>query len=202
MFLLLTTFSQATEKEITARVVFENFTEKDFLSGKFFITELDQTLEVSSEDSFTITLPNKGRYQFGFYSEGFDSYTFYPARITSNKNIITIRLQNKGANFSLRNDRKSFSSSKSLEAFKIDEDGKKLTEEGMNFIFNGITNSPFDFSRFKEKYGVGVITKNCVVDPLTFKKSIEHNIYLVNFLDEKHGEEWRKDLPAKPFGIQ
>ena len=202
LFFLTTTISQATEKEIIAKVVFENFTEKDFSSGKFFITELNKTIELSSADSFTIALPEKGKYQFGFYSEEFDSYTYYPARITAKKNVITIRLQNKGADFNSGKNRNSFSRSNNSEAFKINEEGKKSAEEGMNFIFNGLNNSPADFSGFKEKYGIGIVTKNCVVDPITFKESIEHNIYLVNYLDQKFGEDWRKDLPAKPFGIR
>src|SRR5690606_11158314 len=202
LFFLTTTISQATEKEIIAKVVFENFTEKDFSSGKFFITELNKTIELSSAASFTITLPEKGKYQFGFYSEEFDSYTYYPARITAKKNVITIRLQNKGADFNSGKKHNAFSRSNNSEAFKINEEGKKSAEEGMNFIFNGLNNSPADFSGFKEKYGIGIVTKNCVVDPITFKESIEHNIYLVNYLDQKFGEDWRKDLPAKPFGIR
>ena len=194
--------STATEKEIVAKIVFENFTENDFSSGKFFITELNKTIKLSSEDSFTITLPESGKYQFGFYSEEFDSYTYYPARITSRKNIITIRLQNKGADFNSGKNRKAFSRSKNSDAFKFNEAGKKLAEEGMNFIFNGLNNSPANFSGFKEKYGIGIVTKNCVVDPITFKESIEHNIYLVNYLNQKFGEEWRKDLPAQPFGVR
>ena len=195
-------FSTATENEIVVKVVFENYTDKDFSSGKFFITELNQIIELNSEESFKITLPEKGKYQFGFYSEEFDSYTYYPARITSGKNVITIRLQNKGADFNSGKKVRKLSSPKNSEEFKINLEGKMLEEEGMNFIFNGLNNSPANFDEFREKYGIGIVTKNCVVDPFTFKESIEHNIYLVNYLNQKFGEDWRKDLPAKPFGIQ
>ena len=109
--LLAPTIYPATEKKIIAKVVFENFTEIDFTSGKFFIKELNKIIEIGSEDSFTITLPEKGKYQFGFYSEEFDSYTYYSERIGSKKNIITIRLQNKGPGFDTGKMLKAFSQS-------------------------------------------------------------------------------------------
>lgn len=202
LILLIPTISGATEKGIIAKVVFENFSSKGLSSGNFFVTDLNKVIEINSEDSFTITLPEKGKYQFGFYSEEFDSYTYYPARITSRKNIITVRLQDKGEDFSSGKKVKKELGPKISEAFKIDENGRKSAEEGMNFIFNGVNNSPVDFSEFKEKYGIGIVTKNCVVDPITFKESIEHNIYLVNYLNQKFGADWKKDLPARPFGIQ
>ena len=202
LLLLICTFSlQATEKEITAKIVFENSTNQELSSGKFFITELNKTIEINSENNFTITLPEKGKYQFGFYSENFDSYTYYPARITSNKNIITIRLQEKGKDFNYSSKKLKNLKEKS-ELFPKNFEIKKSEEDGMNFIIHGINPEPIDFINFKEKYGIGLKFKNCVIDPLTYKRTVEHNKYIVEFLTDKFGVEWIKNLPAKPFGVQ
>ena len=203
IFLFSTIISQGTEKEIVAEVVFENYTNFDLTSGKFFIAELNRTIEINSEENFTIILPKKGNYQFSFYSENFDSYTYYSARITLNKNLITVRLQEKGKKFNYKS--RTQSNFNDTNEFAIDYENnisKKSEEDGMNFIFNGINSSPVDFKAFKIKYGIGIVTKNCVVDPSTFKKSIEHNKYIIEYLNGKFGDEWKNDLPAKPFGVQ
>ena len=203
IFLLSTIISHATEKEIVAEVVFENYTNINLTTGKFFITELNKTIDIDSEENFTIILPNKGKYQFSFYTENFDSYTYYSARITSNKNVITVRLQEKGKKFNYKS--KTQSNFNDTNEFAVDYENNvsnKSEEDGMNFIFNGINSSPVDFKAFKAKYGIGIVTKNCVVDPLTFKKSIEHNKYIIEHLNDKFGDEWKNDLPAQPFGVQ
>ena len=199
LVLLTPIISTASKNEIVATVVFENFTGKDFTSGKFFVTELNIIIDVNTEESFKITLPKKGKYQFGFYTEDFESHTYYPGRITSDKDIITIRLENKNGSFlSNTSDSDIKSKDSNLSTFRRNAN---MFPEGMNFIFNGINNSPIDFSDFKLKYGIGIVTKNCVADPLTFKKSLDHNRNIVNYLNEKFGDEWIKDLPAKPFGV-
>tara|TARA_B100000953_G_C18012924_1_gene418545 strand:- start:1169 stop:1795 length:627 start_codon:yes stop_codon:yes gene_type:complete len=202
LLFLIGTFSlQATEKEITAKIVFENRTNDKLISGKFFITELNKTIEINSENDFSIKLPEKGKYQFGFYTENFDSYTYYPAKITFNKNVITIRLQEKGKDFNYSSKRLKDLEEKS-ELFPRNFENKKSEEDGMNFIIHGINPKPIDYSVFKEKFGVGLIYKNCVIDPLTYKRTVEHNKYIVEYLTEKFGEEWISNLPAKPFGVQ
>ena len=201
LFLIGSLSLHATEKEIIVKIVFENRTNQELTSGKFFITQLNKTIEINSENDFAITLPKKGKYQFGFYTENFDSYTYYPARISSDKNVITIRLQEKGKDFNYSKKKLKELEEKS-ELFPRNFENKKSEEDGMNFIIHGINPKPIDYNDFKEKYGIGVKFKNCVIDPLTFKRTVEHNMYIVDFLTEQFGEEWIKDLSFKPFGVQ
>ncbi|MFC6860348.1 FEKKY domain-containing protein [Zunongwangia atlantica] len=179
---------EARTKEIIAEVVFENTTDAPITSGTFFITELDKEIEITSAESFSITLPEKGKYQFGFYSEDFTSYTYYPAKITSKKNIITIRLEQKPATETALNYR-NLANPEDLGV-------------GMNFIFNGINQKPVDFSEFSEKYVVGAVSKNCTVDPVLMKRVTAHNQKVANYLTKNFGEQWKEDLPATPFGLK
>ena len=87
--------SMAFATEIVATVVFENLTDKKFKSGKFTIIDLNKKIEISKAESFKITLPEKGKYQFSFVSDDFTAYTFYPTRINKRKNTITVRLMEK-----------------------------------------------------------------------------------------------------------
>ena len=67
LFFLFSIAVEAETKEIIAEVVFENATDVTFSSGTFFITELDEEIEITSLENFKITLPKKGKYQFVFF---------------------------------------------------------------------------------------------------------------------------------------
>lgn len=195
------TVSKANEKEIFAVVVFENLTGKELNSGEFFITETKERIEIKDTQSFKITLPSKGKYQFGFATEDFTAYTYYPSRITNNKNTITIRLVEK-TELTLNNG--TFSFPMNLDTNITDEQiEKKISQETLNFIMHGIDNSiPEEYIRFKEKYGIGLIKENCVIDPLSFKKTRENNQMIFDYLNKKYGTDWLNELPTKPFGIK
>ena len=186
LFFLCSIAVEAETKEIIAEVVFENATDVTFSSGTFFITELEEEIEITSLENFKITLPKKGKYQFGFYAEEFVSYILYPSKITSRKNIIRIRLESK-------------IKSNAVSGFTIYTNNPDI---GMNFVYNGINNKPIDFTRFTEEYGVGMISKNCVVDPLMMKYVTAHNQKVAAYLTAKFGVTWKDDLPATPFGLQ
>ena len=202
--LLLTltcTISKATEKEIIAEVVFENLTGKELNFGEFFITETNKRIKINDTKSFQISLPSKGKYQFAFSTEDFTAYTYYPSRITSKKNTITIRLVEKThLNFNNGN----FSFPMNLDTNLTDEQiEKRISAGNLNFISHGIDNSiPKEFSDFKEKYGIGLVKENCVIDPISFKKATENNIMIADYLNKKYGEDWLKELPTKPFGVK
>ena len=49
---------------------------------------------------------------------------------------------------------------------------------------------------------VSLIKENCVIDPMSFKRTTENNVMIADYLDKKYGEIWRKELPTKPFGIK
>ncbi|WP_016988525.1 hypothetical protein [Flavobacterium sp. ACAM 123] len=73
----------------------------------------------------------------------------------------------------------------------------------LNFIIYGINNRiPEEYMNFKEKYGIGLIIENCVIDPLSFKRATKNNQIISDYLDKKHGEGWLNELPTKPFGIK
>jgi hypothetical protein len=195
------TVSKANEKEIIAVVVFENLTGKELNSGEFFITETNTRIEIKDTQSFKITLPAKGKYQFGFATEDFNAYTYYPSRITTNTNTITIRLVEK-TKLTLKNE--IFSFPVNLDTNLTDEQMEKRISQGtLNFIMHGIDSSiPEEYIRFKEKYGIGLIKENCVIHPLSFQKTRENNQMIFDYLNKKYGTDWLNELPTKPFGIK
>ncbi|HSN47213.1 MAG TPA: hypothetical protein VLR29_00490 [Flavobacterium sp.] len=195
------TISKATENEIIAEVIFENLTGKELNFGEFFITETNERIKINDTKSFQITLPGKGKYQFGFSTEDFTAYTYYPSRITNKKHTITIRLVEKTQ---LTFNNGNFSFPMNLNINLTDEQIEKRISAGkLNFIIHGIDNSiPKEFSDFKEKYGIGLVKENCVIDPMSFKRATENNIMIADYLIKKYGEDWLKELPIKPFGIK
>ena len=186
---------------ITATIVFENNTEKTSISGVFYITETNQSFEVNSLDDFTIELPKKGKYHFGFYSEDVNAFTYYPVRITNKKNTITIKLKNK-PDLALKPSVKYFAL-KNISDFTTEQLEDGMAAGTINFIVHGLIAPEDDkVQLFKEKYGVGFISENCVVDPMSFKIAMKVNKKIEVYLTDKFGEDWRKGLPATPFGLQ
>jgi hypothetical protein len=197
---LTITATKASEKEIIAEVVFENLTNKEFTSGEFTIIDLNKKTEITKAESFKITLPEKGKYQFSFVSEDFTAYTFYPTRINKRKNTITIRLMEKVEFKNVG----VYSFPMNLETDLTDEQIEDRIANGtLNFIINGIDSKiPEEYIKFKEKYGIGLIKENCVIDPISFKKTRENNEMIFDYLNKKYGTEWIKELKTKPFGIK
>ena len=91
-----------------------------------------------------------------------------------------------------------------LETDLTDEQIEQRIENGtLNFIMHGIDSSiPKEYLEFKEKYGIGLVKENCVIDPLSFKKATENNQMIFDFLNKKYGTEWQAELKTKPFGIK
>jgi hypothetical protein len=204
LFLLFTTaltICTASDKEIIAEVVFENTTGKTFTTGSFYITETNKRLEINTLESFKITLPAKGKYLFSFSTPDFTSYTIYPAVINDRKNTITVRLVEKKelvstvAPFS-----KPFTANTALTEEQIKQ---QIVTGQVYFIMHGIDNSiPDEYIAFQKKYGIGLKKENCVLDPLSFKRTIENNQIIANYLNNKYGNSWMLDLTVKPFGLK
>ncbi|AMM50864.1 hypothetical protein TH61_06240 [Rufibacter sp. DG15C] len=196
IFLFTLTVAQA--KEITAHIIFENRTAKQLTAGKFYIKELEKTLDITSTETFTVTLPEKGKYSFGFRADEFEAYTMYPARITENNNIITIRLEAKYSKIVPKIEMLTpvitHLTNEQLDAL--------VTRGEVNFIFHCLYKLNLDFTAFRATYGVGYTAKNCVIDPVTLKYTSEHNKRLEEYLTQKYGEGWKQDLPAHPLGIK
>lgn len=192
--------SKATEKEIKATVVFENLTNEEQVVGEFFIMETNQKITVTGTESFEITLPGKGKYQFEFTSKQFAAYTFYPSKITKRRNTITVRLMNK----SDMNNGGIYSIPLELDINLTDEQiERRIADGNLNFIVHGMDSSiPKEYVEFKEKYGVGLIKENCVIDPLSFKRATENNQMISDYLNKKYEEKWLKELPTKSFGFK
>jgi hypothetical protein len=195
---LLTSITYGSE--IIATVIFENLTNKEFILGKFTINNFNKTIEITKAESFNITLPEKGKYQFSFVSEDFTSYTFYPVIINNKKNTIIIRLKEKTE----INSDGIYSFPMNMDTDLTDEEIELLISDGsLNFIMQGIDSSiPKEYIKFKEKYGIGLKKKNCVIDPISFKKTTKNNQMVFDFLNKKYGPEWHTELKTKPFGIK
>lgn len=196
---LLTTTIFANEIEAT--VVFENMTNKELTSGQFINISTNNKIDVNNTESFKITLPEKGKYIFTFTSEDFNVYTIYPAKMSSNKNVITVRLTNK---LDVNSTMNVSSSSKKLDLKTTNEEIENLISKGsVNFILHGIDNTVTeDYLAFKDKYGIGAIKENCVIDPLSYKNATMNNKIISQYLTSKYGTEWLNELQVKPFGIK
>ncbi len=193
--------SIASEKKIVATVIFENLTNEKFSSGEFKIFETGEIFQINSDENFTIELPEKGKYQFSFQTNEFISYVYYPSKISAKKNIITIRLTELKSSI-FKNEILSFSDYADL---KMTDQVilEKINNKKLNFIIHGINNNtPENYSEFLEKFGIGFKTENCVVDPISYKKTTENNKRIIEYLDKTYGKDWIKELPTKPFGFK
>ena len=199
--ILFATFSMMPvfSDEITATVVFENLTDKTSISGMFYISETNQSFQINSLDSFSITLPKKGKYQFRFYSEDVKALTSYPVRITEQKNTVTIRLENKTSNGEsiVRN-----APIDDVSGYSNEQIEEGINQGTINFIMHGLLAlSPESIKVFKDEFGVGIVSENCVVDPISFKTAMDTNKKIQEYLTVKFGEVWKSKLPAQPFGL-
>jgi hypothetical protein len=202
LFITLTVSSlRAIDKQITAEVVFENMTTKDFNGGEFYILETNEIIKINSLSSFKITLPASGKYQFSFATKGFIAYTMYPEVIKDKKNTITIRLvENKDKMEPTSGFLQSVSDKNTLTDEQFEQ---KIGSGQLYFIIHSLDSSiPTEYLDFEKKYGISLIKENCVIDPISSKKEREKNQIIADYLDRKYGDIWRKDLPAKPFGVK
>ena len=190
----------ATEKEIIAEVIIENLTDREFTSGELTIINLNKTIEVTKAENFNIRLPEKGKYKFGFTTDDFMAFIYYPARINKRKNTITVRLVEKNA---LKNGATN-SIPMNLETnLTVEQIEVQIAEGNVNFTMNGIDNSiPEEYIKFKEKYGIGLVIENCAIDPLSFKRANENNQMIFDFLNNTYGFDWLNELETKPLGIK
>lgn len=190
--------SYAINKPIVAKVFFKNLTEKQLNSGEFIVVETGQKIEINNTKSFEIKLPKSGKYSFKFSTDDFTVYTYYPSRITKKKNVIIILLVEKNT-VNVKNGTFSvplYSDTK-LSDKEIEE---KIKARALNFILHGLNNSQrTEFSSFKKEYGIGFVTENCVVDPLSFSKAINNNIMITEYLNKKYDKNWQKEIANKTF---
>lgn len=207
ILLLLTltfTICKASDKEIIATIVFENTTDQSFNSGEFYSYGTDQKIPISTLESFKITLPEKGKYIFSFYSADFETYTFYPVTINERKNTIKIKLFEKVTKKELVSTASGFSRPINNTKNLSNEQFEELILAGkVYFVAHGLDSSiPEEYVAFQKKYGISIKKENCVLDPLTFKETTENNQAIANYLTQKYGDSWLLDLTSKPFGIK
>lgn len=194
--IVLASFSTAFSYQITATVILENNTEKTTLSGVFYITETNQSFPVNSLNDFTVELPEKGKYNFKFYSEEVNAFTNYSVRITEQKTTITIRLENKTED-SISN------ATADISSFSTKQVEEGIAMGTINFIVHGlVAPDPKAIKLFKTAYGVGFTSENCVVDPMSYKIALNTNKRIEDYLTSKFGNDWKIMIPAHPFGLQ
>lgn len=184
LFVLLLNLLPIQEEEVKINVIFECDQPAAFKSGIFIVQETDVSLTVKSLEGFEFTLPRKGQYTFLFEAEGFIALVDQPKSVKpGHMEPIKIILVQDAFGYSIN----------------YDQAGQPIN---LNFILHGITNNiTSKHAEFSSKYGVGFIFKNCVLDPITTKNTREFNNKVADFLDATYGNEWKKDLPASPFGL-
>lgn len=199
---VLLSLNAAAYEPITATVVFENLTEKTSISGVFYVMETNQQIEINTLDAFKIELPEKGKYEFQFYSEDVYAIVSYPMRITNRKNTVTIRLESKSKLISKSNFLVYYPT-KNLSELSTDQMKVHVANGAVNFILHGLVEINIEtYQAFKNTYGVGFISKNCVIDPISYKTAVNNNKKVAEYLTFIFGNDWQDQLPAQPFGFQ
>ncbi|AJR03883.1 hypothetical protein AW14_09865 [Siansivirga zeaxanthinifaciens CC-SAMT-1] len=195
------TAANATKKEIIAYVIFENNTGKTFDYGELVIPEIQTKIKVNTTENFKITLPFKGKYHFQFLTNQFSVYIFQPKKITNKKNKIIIRLTHKSnTNFEDKSKNYSFILNKQNKSKIIEQ---LLLTGDLNFIIHRIDNVfPDEYIKFKDMYGIGVLKKNCLTNPLDYEQARKNNRLISNYLNLIYGKSWLKKLKSKPLGVE
>lgn len=187
---------------IMATVVFENLTEKTAVSGVFYVIETNQKFEITTLDDFNIELPRTGKYKFRFYSEDVNAFTHYPVKITDRKNIITVRLESTSKS---NNEIDLTIDFTTIDLSNVSKYQMKdyIAKGFINFVNHGLVAlHPETYKAFKNEYGVGFVTKNCAVDPISYRITNNNNKTIAAYLTELYGNDWKRKLPIRPFGIQ
>ncbi len=187
-------------KELSVAVVFENGSGKAFKGGVFYIPETGEKFDVDKAEPFSIRLPEKGKYSFSFSAAGYIASMDYPSRITKKKNTVTIRLVEKNAWIPVGS--KYPYPLGQITDLTDEQIEQCITDGNLNFIIHGIDGSiPVGFEEFKEKYRIGLVKENCVIDPLSFKRATENNQMISAYLTRRYGDHWLDELPGKPLGL-
>ena len=198
----LTCFSSALSNQIKATVVFDNFNQKTTISGVFYNTETSQAYKINSLDSFTVELPEEGKHYCSFGSDEAKVTTYYPVRIRKRKNTITMRLEDEKGAILLNQPELNFHL-KDISNYMTEQVDKAIRLGTINFIIHGLMPSELQaVELFKTTYGIGFISENCVINPLAFKMTLHINKRIQDYLTSKYGNEWTKEIPATPFGLQ
>lgn len=155
-----------------------------FEKGTLSIIETGETYEVNEVKDFTIPL-KQGKYHFKFNSETHHFIT-YPARINAKDNWVLITLKDSN------NITNSYANSGNIQDL--------VKSNKAQFIVFGIVSE--DYTEFKEKYGVGVKTENCVITSYLSKVARENNEIVAQYLNENFGTSWKEDLKIIPFGLE
>lgn len=195
-------FSSALSAQVTATIVFQNLTEKTTVSGVFYINETHQSIPVNSLENLSVDLPKNGTYNFQFYSDNVRAFIHNPVRITNRKNTVIIRLEDKLKNDDLSNIPNPFLI-KNISDFSIEQIEEAITLGTINFIVHSLVAlHPESAKSFKNEFGVGFISQNCVIDPVSFKIAMANNKRIETYLNLKYGKGWKNKLPMLPFGMQ
>lgn len=193
---LLLTLTTTYAKEFTARVTISNETDIPFSKGTLYIDALHYKHEFTTTGEFMLTIPDNGKYVIRFESENFICTTLYPVRLNKRNAQIQVKLT-ETLNIANQIPLNTTLIHKRLTIAEQIEAGQSV-----NFVINGITPiPPQTYALFKEKYGIGIVTENCAVDPISFRNAKLHNQAIANYLTEKFGTEWKEDLPISILGI-
>ena len=199
--LVSATLSATINKPFTVTVVFDNLTNVTEHKGTFKVIETGYIKEVSDLKSFTFSVPKNGNYSFKFMSTTAHAYIYHSKKLTRKNSVIRVCL----VDYNLESCDHGQSAFPLVQYTYMDDNKiKKNIKQGMlNFIVHGIIDNvnQQNILDFKKKYGIGFVTKNCVVDPYRFKITRDRNTQIADFLRRTYGEIWKEDLTITPFGL-
>ncbi|WP_027127504.1 hypothetical protein [Gelidibacter mesophilus] len=195
-------FSSTLSAQITATIVFENHSDKTTISGVFYSSATNQSVPIHSLENISIDLPENGSYNFQFYSEDVRAFIPNPVKITHRKSTVIIKLENKPERVDLSSIPNSFLI-KNISDFSREQIEEAITQNTINFICHGLVSlNSESVQSFKNEFGVGFISQNCVIDPVSFKIAMANNKRIETYLNLKYGKGWKNKLPMLPFGMQ
>lgn len=112
------------------------------------------------------------------------------------KLISAFLLMTSFATFSAQQSNSTISNSKKD---KSEQENKCKNTSTMHFLQFGIMTR--NHEDFKNKYCVDVVYENCVATAFLSEKAKKNNRKVAEYLTEKYGESWKKDLGFVPFGL-
>lgn len=202
ILMALLSFTSSLSDQITVTIVFENHSAKTSVSGTLYIEETRQTIPFTTLNPISVILPKKGDYHIKFYSEDVDAFIAYPVKISERKNTVTVRLAHKTQMADTSTPPQRLATNDSSK-FSMEQMEEGISKGVIYFIVHGlIPINPETTKAFEATYGIGFISENCMMDPMSYKIAMSNNKKIEEYLNLKYGKAWKKQLPTPPFGLQ
>lgn len=185
------TYGQSQTDSIQIQFEIENQSSKPFTSGVLNIQETGYKKTIKSTHSFSILLPQKGKYSFTFETPGFFAVIDQPRKIRKNNKTIEIKLYEK-------TEKKIYLNSSTPHTFIENLFQKNVLTLYYPSITAQLSNEQLKFS---QTYNIQFQTISCTINGLELTKIQNHNKRITRFLKHKFKLPLEHSFPLNIFGV-